>query len=64
MIKGIEEQEKVYLIETINDLVIRITGESLSETQIAKKLTWSVEKLREEKDNKLFAYTVYNTGWN
>jgi len=64
MIKGIEEQEKVYLIETINDLVIRITGESLSETQIAKKLTWSVEKLREEKDNKLFAYTVYNPGWN
>jgi hypothetical protein len=64
MIKGIEEQEKVYLIETINDLVIRITGESLSETQIAKKLTWSVDKLREEKDNKLFAYKVYNTGWN
>jgi len=64
MIKGIEEQEKVYLIETINDLVIRITGESLSENQIAKRLSWSVDKLREEKDNKLFAYKVYNTGWN
>ena len=64
MIKGIEEQEKIYLIETINDLVIRITGESLSETQIAKRLSWSVDKLREEKDNKLFAYKVYNTGWN
>jgi hypothetical protein len=64
MIKGIEEQEKIYLIETINDLVIRITGESLSENQIAKRLSWSVDKLREEKDNKLFAYKVYNTGWN
>jgi hypothetical protein len=64
MIKGIEEQEKIYLIETINDLVIRITGESLSENQIAKRLSWSVDKLREEKDNKLFAYKVYSTGWN
>ena len=60
----IEQAERMYLVDEINYLTMRFTGVSLTEDQIQKKLNKPIDKLRQERDNKVIMYNMYNIGWN
>ena len=60
----IEQAERMYIVDEINYLTIRFTGVSLTEDQIQKKLNKPIDKLRQERDNKVIMYNMYNIGWN
>lgn len=60
----IEQAERMYIVDEINYLTMRFTGVSLTEDQIQKKLNKPIDKLRQERDNKVIMYNMYNIGWN
>jgi hypothetical protein len=60
----LERGYRIHLINGINDLLIRFTGEGLTEEGIQKRMTWDIEKLELEYQNKKIAYNMQELNWN
>lgn len=55
---------RISLINKINDILIRFTGEGLSEEDVQKRLVCDLELLEGEYRNKKFIYCMHDLNWN
>lgn len=62
--KALERSHRINLINCINDVLIRFTGEGLSDEDIQKRMGWDISKLEQEYQNKKFAYVAHELNWN
>ena len=60
----LEKGYRVHLINVVNDILIRFTGEGLSDEDIQKRMTCDLEKLEKEVEKKKLTYCAYNLYWN
>ena len=59
-----EKNYRVHLINVVNDILIRFTGEGLSDKGIQKRMTCNLEELQQEVEKKKLTYCAYNLYWN
>jgi len=64
LLQVLERGYRVHLINVINDILIRFTGEGLSDEDIEKRMLCDIEKLEEEVRLKKLAYCANETYWN
>ena len=64
MKKVIEHNYRIYLIDKINALLIRFTGNGLNEEEFIEKMNTPLEELEEEYNRKVHIYNMYPLGWN
>ena len=60
----LEHSLRIYLIDTIDSLLIRFTGEGLSDEGIEARMKMPLNKLEQEYQNKMFAYNMHELNWN
>lgn len=64
MKKVIEHNYRIYLIDKINALLIRFTGNGLNEEEFIEKMNIPLEELEEEYNRKVHTHNMYPLGWN
>lgn len=64
MKKVIEHNYRIYLIDKINALLIRFTGNGLNEEELIEKMNTPLEELEKEYNRKVHTHNMYPLGWN
>ena len=64
MKNALEHGLRVYLIDQINSLLIRFTGEGLTNKGIETRMKMPLNELEQEYQSKMFAYNMHELNWN